>query len=160
MPGEVLSEAPQLVRDGENDPWQLEFRFCTGRCFRLQYRADLDASLQFAPASDQYTVDRIVVSSPEDAFGWLHPGSAYPFVLDEKFWRSAQVSDWPWPVRKQLQVSEKPDSFYRDTLGRALMARFQQHPRHWQRLQALQYPVRVKGIPDGLLDELRQVFQP
>ena len=156
MPGEVLSEAPQLVRDSENHPWQLEFRFATGRCFRLQYRADLDASLQFAPAGYQYTVDRIVVSNPEDAFGWLHPGSAYQFVLDERCWRSAQVSDWPWPVRKQLQVSEKPEVFYRHMLTQALTTRFCQWPVFRKRLLSVELPMHVAGVPAGVYEQVRE----
>lgn len=156
MPGDVLSEAPQLVRDSENGPWQLEYRFATGRCFRLQYRADLDASLQFAPSGHQYTVDRIVVSSPEDAFGWLHPGSAYPFVLAERCWRSAQVSDWPWPVRKQLQTSAQLDTFYRDTLIQALAARFRQWPVFRKRLLAMELPTHVTGVPAGMYEQVRE----
>lgn len=159
MPGEVLTEAPQMVRDSENCPWQVEFRFCTGRSFRLQYRPDMDASLQFAPTGYQHTVDRIVVPSPESAFGWLHPASPYPLVLDESCWRSAQVSDWPWPLRKALQSHQSPDAFYRDTMRRALTARFRQTPRLWQRLLALCYPVQVKDVPDGLIEKIAEALQ-
>ena len=156
MPGEVLSEAPQLVRDGESGPWQLEFRFCTGRSFRLQYRTDMDASLQFAQVGCQHVIDRIVVSSPDAPFGWLHPGSAYPFVLDEVCWRSAQVSDWPWPLRKALQSHNDPETFYLETMRRALTARFRQSPLLRQRLLALSYPLQVSDVPGGLYAALAQ----
>ena len=159
MPGDVLAEAPQMVRDSGGGPWQLAFRFSTGRCFRLQYRSDMDVSLQFAPAGHQHTIDRIVVSSPETAFGWLHPASSYPFVLDESCWRSAQISDWPWPLRKALQSHHAPETFYRDVMHRALMARFRQTPILRQRLLALHYTVQVKDVPDGLIEEIAQALR-
>ena len=159
MPGEVLAEAPQMVRDSDNEPWQLEFRFCTGRCFRLRYRPDMDFSLQFAPAGHQHTVDRIVVSSPEAAFGWLHPASLYPLVLDQSCWRSAQISDWPWPLRQALRSHHAPTTFYRDTMRRALLARLRQTPLLRRRLLALCYPVQVKDVPDGLIEEIAQALR-
>ena len=153
-----MAEAPQMVRDSESGPWQLEFRFCTGRSFRLQYRTDLDASLQFAPVGCQHVIDHIVVSSPDAPFGWLHPAYPHQFVLGDSCWRSAQVSDWPWPLRKALQSHKTPEAFYRQTLRRALMARFQQRPMLQQRLLALRYPVQVKDVPEGLIEEITQAL--
>lgn len=159
MPGDELAEAPQMVRDSDSGPWQLEFRFRTARCFRLQYRPDMDASLQFASVGYQYTAARIAVSSPEVPFGWLHPASSYPFVLNESCCRSAQVSDWPWPLRKALRSHHAPTTFYRDTLCRALTARFRQTPMLRQRLLTLRHPVQVQDVPDGLIEEIAQALR-
>jgi hypothetical protein len=49
--------------------------------------------------------------------------------------------------------------FYRQTMHRALMARFRQSPRLQQRLLALRYPVQVKDVPHGLIEEIAQAFQ-
>ena len=156
MSGEVMAEAPQMVRDSESGPWQLEFRFCTGRSFRLQYRTDLDASLQFAPVGCQHVIDHIVVSSPDAPFGWLHPAYPHQFVLGDSCWRSAQVSDWPWPLRKALQSHNDPETFYLETMRRALTARFRQSPLLRQRLLALSYPLQVSDVPGGLYAALAQ----
>lgn len=140
--------------------WRMELAFSEeAQSCSVAYRQDLDGLIETSWGS-RFELQKIEVSSPKQAFGWLHPAAPLEFILGEQLWRSAQTSDWPFPVRKQLQISTQPDAFYRDTLSRALVARFQQHPIYRQRLQALQYSVTVKGIPDGLLDELRQVFQP
>mgnify|MGYP000600237433 FL=1 len=114
----------------------------------VMYRSDLDGLIETS-WGNRFELQRIEVSSPKQAFGWLHPAAPLEFILGEQLWRSAQMSDWPFAVRKQLQVSEQPEAFYRDTLSRALVARFQQHPLHRQRLQALRYPVKVKDVPEG-----------
>lgn len=140
--------------------WRMELAFSEeAQSCSVTYRTDLDGLIE-ASWESRFELHQIEVSSPKQAFGWLHPAAPLEFILGEQMWRSAQMSDWPFAIRKQLQTSAQPDAFYRDTLSRALVARFQQHPRYRQRLQALQYPVTVKGIPDGLLDELRLVFQP
>ena len=58
------------------------------RCFRLQYRPDMDASLQFAPVEVAYSLDRIHVMGPEDDFGWLHPLRLRKFVVDGVLWEA------------------------------------------------------------------------
>ena len=116
---------------------------------QVTYRQDLDGLIEVCDSGDHFELREIEVSSPKQAFGWLHPAAPLEFILGEQMWRSAQMSDWPFAVRKQLQVSEQPEAFYRDTLSRALVARFQQHPLHRQRLQALRYPVKVKDVPEG-----------
>ncbi len=138
--------------------WSVELRFLGGS-YILSWRPDLDGCIEFSPVGYQHTMERIVVSNPENAFGWLHPASSPPFVLDESCWRSAQVSDWPWPLRKALQSHPSPEAFYRDTLRRALTARFKQAPLLRQRLLALRYPVQVKDVPDGLMEEIAQTLQ-
>lgn len=139
--------------------WSMELAFSKeAKPCSVTYRMDLDGLIETSWGS-RFELQQIEVSSPKQAFGWLHPAAPLEFILGEQLWRSAQLSDWPFAIRKQLQTSAQPDVFYRDTLSRALVARFQQHPRYRQRLQALQYPVSVKGMPNGLLDELRQVFR-
>ena len=138
--------------------WSLRMQLLGGsHC--LSWRPDLDGCIEFAPVGHRHTIDRIVVSSPEAAFGWLHPASSSPLVLDESCWRSAHVSDWPWPLRKVLRSHETPDAFYRATMRRALMARFRQTPLLRQRLLALRYPVQVKDLPDGLIEEIAEVIR-
>lgn len=137
--------------------WSLRMQFLGGsHC--LSWRPDLDGCIEFAPAVHQHTIDRIVVTSQDGAFGWLHPAYPHPFVLDESCWRSAQVSDWPWPLRKALQSHFAPETFYRDTMRRVLMARFRQTPLLRQRLQALCYTVQVKDVPKGLIEEIAKTL--
>ena len=133
--------------------WSVKMRFLGGS-YILAWRPDLDGCIEFAPAGQQHTIDSITVSRPTEAFGWLHPASSPPFVLDESCWRSAQVSDWPWPLRKALQSHQSPEAFYRGTLRRAFTARFKQAPLLRQRLLALRYPVQVQDVPDGLIQEV------
>jgi len=150
----LLAEAEQQSQAA----WSLRMQFLGGS-YCLTWRPDLDGCIEFAPAGHQHTIDRIVVTSQDGAFGWLHPAYPHPFVLDESCWRSAQVSDWPWPLRKALQSHQAPEAFYRDTMHRALMARFRQTPLLRQRLLALRYPVQVKDVPDGLIEEIVQVLR-
>lgn len=124
------------------------------------YRQDLDGLIEVSDSGEHFELREIEVSNPKQAFGWLHPAAPLEFILGEQLWRSAQMSDWPFTVRKQLQVSEHPQEFYRDTLRKAFVARFKQHPLYRQRFQALRYPVKVKDVPAGLFKELRLVFQP
>ena len=133
--------------------WALKLRF-VGGSYCLTWRPDLDGCIEFAPAGQQHTIDSIAVTSPTDAFGWLHPAYQHPFALDESCWRSAKISDWPWPLRKALQSHHEPERFYRETLSRALGARFRQTPSLRQRLLALRYPVQIDEVPDGLIQEI------
>ena len=155
MPGEILAEAPQMVRNGSSEPWRLEFRFRTGRCFRLQYRPDMDASLQFAPVEVDYSLARIQVMGPEDDFGWLHPLRLRKFVVDGVLWESAKV--WPIQVLRTGREAVDPKGFFRHTWHIALRAYFKQSPPSYRRrLIALRYPVQVQGIPDGVIDEVAE----
>lgn len=134
--------------------WSVKMRFLGGS-YGLFWRPDLDASIEFTPVAHQYTIDQIKVDKPEQDWGWLFPGNReYPFVLDDQVWRSAQVSDWPWPLRRVLRSHQAPEVFYRETMRRALMARFRQTPLLRQRLLALRYPVNCQDLPDGLIEEV------
>lgn len=142
----AMEQQPQAI-------WSVKMRFLGGS-YILAWRSDLDGCIEFAPLGHTHTIDRIAVHSPADAFGWLHPAYQHPFILDENCWRSAQVSDWPWPVRKALQSHPEPGKFYRDKLREALTARFRQAPKLRQRLLALRYPVQINDVPDGLIQEV------
>lgn len=133
--------------------WSVKMRFLGGS-YILAWRPDLDGCIEFAPVGQQHTIDRIAVHSPADAFGWLHPAYQHPFILDENCWRSARISDWPWPLCKALQSHHEPEKFYRETLSRALGARFRQTPSLRQRLLALRYPVQINDVPDDLIQEI------
>lgn len=135
--------------------WRMELAFSNeAKPCSVVYRPDLDGLIETSWGS-RFELQQIEVSSPKQAFGWLHPAAPLEFILGEQVWRSAQMSDWPFAFRKQLQTSTQPEAFYRDTLSRALVARFQQHPIYRQRLQALQYPVRVKDVPEGVYAQVR-----
>lgn len=142
----------ELVRQPQA-AWSLKMHFLGGS-YVLSWRPDLDGCIEFAPAGHRHTIDRIVVAGPTEVFGWLHPAYPHPFVLDECYWRSAQINDWPWALRRVQQSHQTPETFYRDTMHRALMARFRQAPLLRQRLLTLRYPVQVKDVPDGLIDEV------
>ena len=138
--------------------WSVKMRFLV-ESYTLAWRPELDGCIELAPLGHRHTIDCIAVNSPTEAFGWLHPAYQHPFVLDENCWRSAQVSDWPWPLRKALQSHHEPKKFYRETLSRALAARFRQTPMLRQRLLALGYPVQVSDVPGGLYAALAQNLQ-
>ncbi len=138
--------------------WRMELAFSNeAKPCSVVYRPDLDGLIE-TNWGERFELQKIEVSSPKQAFGWLHPAALLEFILGEQLWRSAQTSDWPFPVRKQLQISTQPDAFYRDTLSRVLVARFQQHPRYRQRLQALQYPLTVKDVPEGVYAQVRSAL--
>ena len=139
--------------------WGLDLTFASGQCLRLCYRLDLDGCIELAAPGQHVGIDRITVEGPEQDFGWLHPATPLSFVLGEQVWRSAKVADWPHALRKALQSQQAPEVFYRQTMHRALMARFRQSPRLQQRLLALRYPVQVKEVPHGLIEEIAQTFR-
>jgi hypothetical protein len=139
--------------------WGLDLTFASGQCLRLSYRLDLDGCIELAAPGQHVEIDRITVEGPEQDFGWLHPAVPVSFVLEEQVWRSAKVADWPHALRKALQSQQAPEVFYRQTMHRALMARFRQSPRLQQRLLALRYPVQVKDVPHGLIEEIAQTFR-
>ena len=132
-------------------------------CFQLIYRHDLDGAIEFSPVSVWHHIETITVDSPADEFGWLLPASPYPFVLDERYWRTAHPRDWPWPLARECR-SQPASAGYRQVMRRALLARFRQHPCLMRRLLALECTVSVAGVPAGLIEEianlLRQEFPP
>lgn len=121
---------------------------------RVAYRFDLDGLIE-AGDGERFELQQIDVFDPNQAFGWLHPAAPLEFILDEQLWRSVQLADWPFAVRKQLQTRAQPDAFYRDTLIQALTARFRQWPVFRKRLLAVEIPVHVTGVPAGVYEQVR-----
>ena len=119
----------------------------------VSYRPDLDGAIEFSPENARAEVPRVVVNSPADEFGWLHPASAYPFVLDGQYWRTAHPQDWPWPLARAWR-SQPTSSEYRQVMKAALLARFSQHDKLRRRLKAMQCPVTVADVPEGLIEEV------
>lgn len=155
--GQCLS-AVYLVSNntGHRQLWRMELVFSEeAQSCSVVYRPDLDGLIE-AGRGGRFELQQIEVSSPKQAFGWLHPAAPLEFILGEQLWRSAQLSDWPLVVRKQLQVSEKPDAFYRDTLTQALIARFRQWPVFRKRLQAVELPMQVTGVPADVYEKVRE----
>ena len=122
---------------------------------RLSYRNDLDGAIEFAPCEAHHQMAAVNVTCPNDEFGWLHPASSYPFVLDERYWRTAHTRDWPWPLAREWRSQPASDK-YRELMKAALLARFTQHDKLRRRLKAMQCPcpVTVAGVPEGLIDEV------
>lgn len=137
----------------------VRLRLLHGDWHQLTYRPDLDGCTEFSPAGHHFhPAEPITVSSPQSEFGWLHPASPYPFALDDRCWRSAHPRDWPWPLPRVWR-SQPTDALYRDTMRRALLARFAQHDRLRPRLLALRRSVSVEGVPDSLIEEIATHFQ-
>ena len=121
--------------------------------FQLNYRRDLDGAIEFSPIGDLHRIETVNVTCPTDEFGWLHPASAYPFVLDGQYWRTATPCDWPWPLAREWR-SQPNSREFRQVMKTALLAWFQQHPALCRRLLALQCTVSVAGVPAGLIEEV------
>ena len=119
----------------------------------ISYRPDLDGAIEFSPENARAEVPRVAVESPADEFGWLHPASAYPFVLNGQYWRTAHPRDWPWPLARAWRSQPASDD-YRRVLRAALLARFAQHESLRRRLKNMQCPVTVAGVPEGLIVEV------
>ena len=119
----------------------------------VSYRPDLDGAIEFSPENERVEVPRVVVNSPGDEFGWLHPASAYPFVLDGQYWRTAHPRDWPWPLARAWR-SQPTSSEHRRLLKAALLARFAQHGSLRRRLLSLPESILVDGVPEGLIEEV------
>ena len=119
----------------------------------VMYRRDLDGAIELSPQDERAEVPSIEVCSPDNEFGWLHPASAHPFVLDGNYWRTAHPRDWPWPLAPEWR-SQPLSSEYRRVMKAALRARFEQHGNLRRRLLALGISVVVTGVADGLIEEL------
>lgn len=136
----------------------IQLRVAGADWFQLIYRRDLDGAIEFSAVGDLHRIEMIAINSPADEFGWLHPASAHPFVLDGRYWRTAHPRDWPWPLAREWR-SQPASIEYRRIMRGALLARFRQHPCLMQRLLALQGEVSVAGVPAGLIEEIADLLQ-
>ena len=144
----------------ENAAWALHFQFDSGHAYQLTFRHGLDGAIELAPPGQHFQLSEIIVESPLDPFGWLHPAARYPCIYNEQQLRSASLADWPYPLRKQWQALSPLDQivFYQTVMHQIMAARFRQLPRLKQRLLALRYPVVCKGLPVGLVEGLQSEF--
>ncbi|WP_310611634.1 hypothetical protein [Limnohabitans sp.] len=141
---------------GHRQRWRMELVFSReAQPCSVVYRPELDGLIE-AGDGERFELQQIEVSSPKQAFGWLHPAAPLEFILGEQLWRSAQSSDWPFAVLKQLQTSAQPEVFYRDTLIQALTARFRQWPVFRKRLLAVELPMHVTGVPSDVYEQVRK----
>lgn len=154
LAGDVL--ASLCVRESvcATSPWGIELGFFSGRRYWLCHRAELDGSIEVTKPGTHHQIGTITVFGPDQDFGWLHPAAPLNFILDDRHWKSARISDWPIVLQRALQSCTDPTLFYRRTLCCALLARFRQRPAYQQRLLALCYPVRCLDVPDGLIEEI------
>ncbi|MDD0840444.1 hypothetical protein PSQ40_17800 [Curvibacter sp. HBC61] len=141
----------RLTEDGGVGAIQL--RVGGAEWFQLLYRRDLDGAIEFSPVGARHHIEAITVDSPADELGWLHPASAYPFVMDGQYWRTAHPKDWPWPLAREWR-SQPASCQYRQVMKTALLARFAQHENLNRRLLALRCPVAVADVPVCLLEEV------
>ena len=152
----LLMLQQRLTEDGGAGTIQL--RVAGADWFQLIYRRDLDGAIEFSPVGARHHIEAITVDSPADEFGWLHPASAHPFVLDGQYWRTAHPRDWPWPLAREWR-SQTASEGCRQMMRRALLARFRQHPCLMRRLLALQCAVSVAGVPAGLIEEVAHLLR-
>ena len=131
----------------------ISLRLLGSDLFRLSYRQDLDGAIEFAPCESRHQLAAVNVTCPNDEFGWLHPASNYPFVLAGQYWRTAHPRDWPWPLAQEWRSQLTSDK-YLEVMKAALLARFAQNDKLRRRLKAIQYPVTVTGVPEGLIEEV------
>ena len=131
----------------------IQLRVAGADWFQLIYRRDLDGAIEFSPVGDLHRIEMTAVNNPADEFGWLHPASAHPFVLDGQYWRTAHPQDWPWPLARAWR-SQPTSSEHRRLLKAALLARFAQHGSLRRRLLSLPESILVAGVPEGLIEEV------
>lgn len=131
----------------------IQLRVAGADWFQLTYRRDLDGAIELSPGGNLHHIETITVNSPVDEFGWLHPASSYPFVLDGRYWRTAHPRDWPWPLAREWR-SQPTSGEYRRLLKSALLARFAQHGSLRRRLLSLPESILVSDVPEGLIEEV------
>lgn len=145
----------RLVEDGRGGTIQM--RVAGADWFQLIYRRDLDGAIEFSPIGDLHRIETITVNSPADEFGWLHPASAHPFVLDGRYWRTAHPRDWPWPLAREWRSQPTSDG-YRQVMLEALLARFRHHDNLRRRLLGLRGMAVVADVPYGLLEVVAKLL--
>lgn len=150
------AEPPLVLFHGVHegiDLASINLRLLGSDWFQLSYRSDLDGAIEFIPCGSRHQLTTVNVTCPNDEFGWLHPASAHPFVLDNRHWKTAHPCDWPWPLARVWR-SQPASIEYRQVMRSALLARFSQHDNLRRRLKAMQCPVTVAGVPEGLIEEV------
>lgn len=155
--GSRLLRSPMLDLEHLAEPVQICFNIEGGQAYRLRYRYDLDGAIEFAPLGQSVSPVRIEVTQPKGPLSWLHPERIAGFVLDNQRWRNAR--QWPIEVRRRFRDVDPAGTEARQLLKRACLAYFRQTPDKCRRLLALRVPVRVHGLPDGLIEEVQAVLR-
>lgn len=151
--GELLRTVPVLDLEDDAEHAPIWFEFPVAGRYRLQYRRDLDGAIEFAPFGERASPACIEVKRPKGPLAWLSPDRIAGFVIDNQRWRSAR--QWPIDVRRRLRDADPQGPQVRAVLLDAYVAFFMQNPDKAQRLMALGVPVRVQGLPEGLIDDVR-----
>lgn len=151
--GQRLQAPPLLDLETGSDHAPVWFEFEAGERYRLQYRRDLDGAIEFAPLGQCTAPGCIMVSQPKGPLGWLCPERIAGFVIDNQRWRSAR--QWPIDVRRRLRDADPQGQEVLNLLRRVYLAFLEQNPDKARRLMALGVKVRVVGLPDDLIAEVR-----
>jgi hypothetical protein len=154
--GQRLAVAPTLVEQA-GQPTALRFDFETGAQHRLAYRLDLDGAVELTSTGTRCELPSIEVNHPAEPFGWLSPSAMTRVVVADVRWRS--VAQWPIEVRRRLRRADPGGPEVREQFRCALIAYFKQTPHRLRRLLALSLPVRVAGLPAGLIEEVQAELQ-
>lgn len=152
--GERLGRVPVLDLEADAEHPPILFDFPVAGSYRLQYRRDLDGAIEFGPLGKRASPTCIEVRQSKGPLSWLCPERVAGFVIDSQRWRSAR--QWPIDVRRRLRDADPQGPEIRAVLLDAYVAFFTQNPDKAQRLMALGVPVRVQGLPEGLIDDVRQ----
>lgn len=154
---------PVIGRPLQAEPWlslsvpgrtsSVMLDFGEGLRYRLEYRLDLDGAIEFSSEGTRSEPDGIEVLSPKGPMSWLHPRNIAGMVLDNQRWRNAE--QWPIEIRRQYRNAALDSPPLLELLNRAWKAYFLQNPSQLRRLLSLSIPVRVTGLPEGFVQELR-----
>lgn len=154
MVGQTLRAEPRLCIPAADGLASIHFDFGHDLRYRLEYRPDLDGAIEFAREGVRSEPGLIVVSKPSGPFGWLHARSIKGFMLDDHRWRD--IEHWPIDVRRQYRDADTQGPSVLQLLQRAVGAFFRQNPLLRRRLLALRVPVRVAGLPEGLVESVQE----
>lgn len=154
--GQRLASAPVLIEQ-PGQPAALTFDFDTGARHRLTYRLDLDGAVELSSDGSGRELASIEVSTTAEPFGWLHPRAMTHFSVNDVRWRS--LAHWPIEVRRKLRDAAADGPETREQLRAAMLSYFKQTPHMLRRLLSLSLPVRVAGLPPGLVEEVRAELQ-
>lgn len=151
--GRTLRAEPWLDPSAPDQTAAVMLDFGEEMRYRLEYRLDLDGTIEFAPEGSRSEPDGIVVLSPKGPMSWLHPRNIAGMVLDDQRWRNAE--QWPIEIRRKYRNEALDSPPVIALLRRAFRAYFLQNPSQLRRLLSLSIPVRVAGLPERFVQDLR-----
>lgn len=151
--GRTLQSDPWLALPEQGRSAIVMLDFGDGMRYRLEYRLDLDGTIEFSPEGRRSMPDGIEVLSPKGPMNWLHPRNIAGMVLDDQRWRNAEQC--PIEIRRQYRDAVLASPPLVELFRRAFRAYFLQNPSQLRRLLSLSVPVRVAGLPEGFVQEVR-----